>query len=141
MAYYRGDYYRGDYYRGGIFSAIGKVAGRAGGLIGKAGRFIPGISTGIAVAETARGLLPKKKVTSSTSGARPKPGIEGTIERLLPFGETGYIRRRRMNVANVKALRRAIRRAHGFSKLAKSVMTYPFQKPKKGMPLFKKKRR
>lgn len=49
---------------------------------------------------------------------RPKPGITGVVQRALPGGETGYFKRRRMNVTNPKALRRAIRRARGFEKLA-----------------------
>ena len=51
-------------------------------------------------------------------GPKPKPGVTGVIQRALPGGETGYFKRRRMNVTNPKALRRAIRRARGFEKLA-----------------------
>ena len=46
-----------------------------------------------------------------------------------------------MNVTNPRALRRAIRRAKGFAKLARRVMTWPIQKPPKGRGLFKAKAR
>lgn len=48
-----------------------------------------------------------------------EPGVTGLVHRLVPGGKSGYLpRRRRMNVTNPKALRRAIRRARGFEKLA-----------------------
>lgn len=52
----------------------------------------------------------------------PVPGIEGIIQRALPFGQTGLMvapgrRRRRMNFANPKALSRSIRRVEGFGRL------------------------
>lgn len=60
----------------------------------------------------------------------PVPGLRGTFERALPFGRTGFQvggadmrpRRRRMNVGNTKALRRAIRRTDGFVRLARSAL-------------------
>ncbi len=52
------------------------------------------------------------------------PGFRGGVERLLPGGRTGFEvvrpRRRRMNVGNAKALRRAIRRTDGFVRLARA---------------------
>lgn len=51
------------------------------------------------------------------------------------------VKNRRMNVANPRALRRAIRRAHGFAKLARRVLSYPISKPPKGRALFKSRRR
>jgi len=57
----------------------------------------------------------------------------------IPKG-TVCVKNRRMNVANPRALRRAIRRAHGFAKLARRVLSYPISKPPKGRALFKKKR-
>lgn len=57
------------------------------------------------------------------------PGVRGAIERGLPGGRTGFMvddgmmpRRRRMNVGNAKALRRAIRRTDGFVRLARSAL-------------------
>lgn len=45
----------------------------------------------------------------------------------------------RMNVANPRALRRSIRRARGFAKLARKVLSFPISRPPKGRALFKKK--
>lgn len=126
MPYYQaGDYYRaGDYYAaGGIFSGLGRLVGKvakvAGGLlpgpIGTIARIGGGILTGAAVGRTiARTLAP-----DIPPGQIPVPGVEGAIERFLPGGETGFRKNPRMNVANPKALRRALRRVAGFGKLAR----------------------
>jgi len=55
-------------------------------------------------------------------GMKPTPGLKGKIQRALPGGHTGFFKRRRMNVANPKALRRAIRRTDGFVKLARRTL-------------------
>ena len=145
MGYYRGDYYRGDYYQGGFLASIGKAVGKFGGSIGKtAAKLVPGGGLVVTAAQLASNAFSgggRPKATASTPGAIKDPGLGGIISRLLPGGMTGYHRRRRMNVTNPKALRRAIRRAHGFAKLARSVMTFPIQKPPKGRALFKKRAR
>lgn len=136
MGYYQGDYYRGDYYQGFPFlaaalplakkvlgKAIPKIAGRAGAVVGKVLGRTPKI------AKTAAGV--------AAGGAAFELG--GRAVRGMGGGGGGG--RRRMNVANVKALRRAIRRAHGFAKLSRKVMTYPIVRPPKGRALFKKGRR
>jgi len=58
----------------------------------------------------------------------------------IPKGSV-CVKTRRINVANPRALRRAIRRAHGFAKLARRVLSYPISKPPKGRALFKKRTR
>lgn len=50
-------------------------------------------------------------------------------------------RHRRMRVTNVKALRRAIRRAHGFAKIAKKCLSFTERRPHAGRAYFKKKSR
>lgn len=50
------------------------------------------------------------------------------------------VKTRRLNVANPRALRRAIRRAQGFSKLARRVMTFVSAKAPKGRAKYKKAR-
>lgn len=50
------------------------------------------------------------------------------------------VKTRRLNVANPRALRRAIRRAQGFAKLARRVMTFVNAKAPKGRAKFKRKR-
>jgi len=48
---------------------------------------------------------------------------------------------RKMNVTNPRALRKGIRRAQGFAKLAKRVMSFVQARAPKGRALFRKKRR
>lgn len=50
------------------------------------------------------------------------------------------VRNRRMRVTNPRALRRSIRRLHGFSRLAKKVLSFTHARPPKGRPYFKRKR-
>lgn len=63
------------------------------------------------------GIVPPRTFPIVGPGARPSPGLSG-----LPFGVMEAPRRRRMNVGNAKALRRAIRRTDGFVRLAKSAL-------------------
>lgn len=146
MSYYagtRGDYYRGSrgdpFSVGGILKGIGKVGGGilgglvtggpigaiAGGLGGLLGSTLPGGSTPSIIP----GLPPRPTIPGTNiMGAglidfglqgpgKPKPGLGGVISRILPGGDTGYFKRKRMNVTNPRALRRAIRRVSGFGKL------------------------
>lgn len=140
MPYYAGDYYRGDgnYAAGGIFGTIGKAIGKVGKAlisatpVGRAvGALIP--STGFAAPPTITGL---------SAPPVPKPGFKGTLERLVPGGESGYMiaKRRRMNVTNVRALRRAGRRVRGFLKLASRLGALPVSRGK-SKKLFKRKSR
>lgn len=57
----------------------------------------------------------------------------------IPKGSV-CVKSRRLNVANPRALRRAIRRAQGFSKLARRVMTFVNARAPKGRAKFKRKR-
>lgn len=152
MSYYRGDY-RGDYYRGDPFGL--PLIGAVGGFLAK--KVVPSIakravglisrpSTAKAVATAAGGavvsrylgpLVQQRAALAPPPGMIPKPGLRGKIQRLLPGGETGYVRRRRMNVTNAKALRRAIRRARGFAKLAKKVLTFVDARAPRGRAKYK----
>lgn len=53
----------------------------------------------------------------------------------------GMRRHRRMNVCNVRALRRAIRRAHGFERVARKVISFPFHKHAAKKGVFKRTRK
>ena len=141
-----GYYMRGDYYhRGDIFSAIGGVLG----TVGK-------VATGFVTGGPVGGAL----ALGSALQSKPKPAAGGisipTFKGLNPFGgkplrfggkkgprpkkgEEGW-RPRRMHVTNPKALRRAIRRAQGFEKLAMKVLSFtrPHGRPK-GHPHFKRR--
>jgi hypothetical protein len=77
-------------------SAIGKAVGRVGAKVGPQ---LPAIGTGVTIG----------RLTAPQRGP-------------AAFGTDPVRRRRRMNVANPKALRRAIRRTDGFVKLAKRTL-------------------
>lgn len=137
MPYYAGDYYRGDgnYAAGGIFGTIGKV-------LGKVGKAVIGATP---IGRVATELIAPKMLAPTITGAPPlipKPGFKGTVERLLPGGESGFMvaKRRRMNVTNVRALRRAGRRVRGFLKLASRLGALPVSRGK-SKKLFRRKSR
>lgn len=126
MPYYAGgDYYNGDYYQ-------------AGGFLGSIGKFVGGIAKRVIgatpVGAVASALIPsfnKPTVQTIVPGAGfgpvvPVPGIRGFGQRLLPGGASGYMvqKRRRMNPLNIKALRRAMRRAKGFERQARRVGSF-----------------
>ena len=122
----RGDYLGGRRGDPGLFGFLGKVAKGALGVVGKLG--IPGIS---GAAGLASGFIGGRQYPVSRAapgpagfGQMPVPGLRGFGQRLVPGGATGYMtpRRRRMNVGNVKALRRAMRRQEGFVRLARRAL-------------------
>lgn len=98
---------------------------------------IPG--RGVCVIDTRNGkrLGRTNKSTYITRGG----GTSRWPQQLIvhPAG-TECVRSRRMNVANPRALRRAIRRAQGFSKLARRVLTFVSAKAPKGRAKFKRKK-
>jgi len=124
---YRGDYlasHRGDPglfgnifrgFKGAVsgFLSGGPIAAARGGLRGFTGQKRPGAIT----------------IPYRPQFAQPSPVIR-SIQRGIPGGKTGYElapgmvmpKRRRMNVGNAKALRRAIRRTDGFVKLARKAL-------------------
>lgn len=128
MPYYAaGDYYQGDNYAaGGFLGSIGKAIGGAvkgfvtGGPLGAISGAIGGITKAPA----------SQQSMALTYPVVPTPGIKGFAQRLVPGGATGYQvdvlgrRRRRMDVLNLKALRRAIRRAKGFERQARRVGSF-----------------
>lgn len=74
------------------------------------------------------------------------PGMRGfhmsKPRRINPAsGIPHLVRNRRMRVTNVRALRRAIRRAHGFGRIARKVMRFTSPRPPRGRAVFKTRRR
>jgi hypothetical protein len=167
MSYYgQGDFYgRGGYYRGdpGFFSFLGKVAKSAVSLIPGVG---PAISSLIPAGEKAgpklvqavtapaaagRAMQVVKKATNiikshpvlSAAGAAGAAGLAtgmagAKISRMFEGGARG---RRRMNPCNARALRRAIRRATAFERLAKKVIGFSSPRKPRGHMYFKRKRK
>lgn len=79
-------------------------------------------------------------------GTRPNKSsyykrIPGTLQgQLIPKGSV-CVKTRRMNIANGRALARAVRRAQGFSKMARRVLAFTSPKAPKGKAYFRKKKR
>lgn len=166
--YYRGDYYRGDIF-GFAKKALGKVAkvglGFAlGGPVGAIAAGLPGgaiarklISAGAPLlgkgVPGSLAVAPFEAIANFGSGSQrlavappavtPPQLIGGPGPGPLFGGplEAGMMGRhsRRMNVTNVRALRRAGRRVKGFLKLARSLGALPVGGGK-GKKLFKRKR-
>lgn len=162
---YRGDYYRGDYYRGD-FLGLGKLAkgligGIVGGVTGGPGGAIAGAVKGLTGA--GGGSAPPRP-PMGTIGSIPivGPTVGGIINffgggssrhpKTAPPGTPGYhprkdgkggdwVRNRHMNPTNVRALRRADRRAHSFLKIAKSVTRHYVAKQPKGRAYVSARRR
>lgn len=75
-------------------------------------------------------------VSSGACGRGPRLDRDG-VPCAKKYGGRGCSHR--MNVANPRALRRSIRRARGFAKLARKVLSFPISKPPKGRALFRKR--
>lgn len=143
--YQAGGYYRGDNYQAGenFFKKIGKgLKSLVGGVASTALSLTP-------AGAVVKALVPSLSQSSiaSSQGPRPMipvPGLTGTMQRLVPGGASGYMLgrggHRRMNVTNVKALRRAGRRVRGFLKIARRLGALPVASGK-GKRLFKVRRK
>lgn len=158
MPYYSGDYYQaGDNYAaGGLFGSIGKFLGGAvkklggtalslipgGGLVSKAASLISSGTAGRAI-QVGRSLVGTRAGRAVAPLVSSFGAIGGPAE--LPMIGAGggfggaFGRSRRMNVTNVRALRRAGRRVRGFLKLARRFGALPISP--KGKKLFRAKRR
>lgn len=169
--YGMGGRYRGDYYRGdpGFWSTLGGIAkGVVGAVTGiNLGSIAP--KAVAAAAPTAAGAAISKVLPGSLKTAIGKAGavvkahpvltaagaaglggavLGGAASKVAgmraPKGAGMDIpsrRHRRMRVTNVKALRRAIRRASGFAHLAKKVLSFTERRPHRGRAVFKRTRK
>jgi len=106
-----------------------------GGLIKSGFKFLKG---GVKSLVGGQQTYPGGAIKYNGGGQQPVPGLRGMAQRLLPGGASGYETdaqrkrrlakeegrsiRRRINPANPKALRRAIRRQDGFVKLARRAL-------------------
>jgi starvation-inducible outer membrane lipoprotein len=168
--YYAGDYYGGDPFWGALArlggSLIGKVFRRGGRRV--APLALP-VAAGVAstaiekIGSAAGGMVRrgtqaiiKHPVISAAAAAGVVGAIAGREEGMMgmtPHAMKGFhmskfrkghpqrmVHNRHMRVTNPKALRRALRRAHGFAKLAMRTihLVHPQKKGKFGG--FKKKR-
>src|SRR5712691_3252660 len=171
MGYYKGDFYgRGGYYRGdpGFFSFLGGLAKGAVGLIPGVGPTLAGglealtakkaSSAIVKAAEPKMGTLATRGMTKLTGIVKGHPvlsaaGAAGAAGLAAGAGLPSALRagkhllglggrkRRRMNPCNGRALRRAIRRAHAFERIAKHVIGFSSPRKPKGHMYFKRKRK
>ena len=154
-------YYQGDYYRGGFFSFLGGLAKKAVGFIPGVGPIASGALTTI---ESVRGMsktaqlakragaataavgkvLSKHPVLSAAGAAGAIAGGASLLHHrggAMPAALAGGRRRKRINVCNPRALRRAIRRTHGFAKLAMKTIHLVHPKKKARFGGFRRKRK
>lgn len=140
MPYYTGDYYRGDYYRGDIFKALGKVAK---GVLKVGSNLIPGPVGAIAKGLEAIAKPRAPQTAAQRAMERAAPRMLATAGAIPGFPGPGPFdmprKHRRMNVVNVRALRRAGRRVRGFLKIARRLGALPISP--KGKKLFKPRHR
>lgn len=87
---------------------------------------------------TTKGYHPNKSTYETRGGGTSRWGGAGNVA-IHPKG-TVLVKNRRMNVGNARALKRALRRAHGFARLARKVMSFTHP-GKAGRGRFKAKRR
>jgi len=155
MGYYMGDYYAGSRGDPGIGSFLG-------GLVKKAVAFIPGVGPAISAIIPSGGAATAGRIVKATTGAIMKhpvltaagaAGAVGIVGGAVGRGIIGGGHRkckhvnpktgkcvRRMNVCNPRALRRSIRRTHGFAKLAMRTIHLVHPKKKVKFGGFRKKK-
>jgi hypothetical protein len=169
MGYYMGDYYAGDPGIMSIFKrAAGFIPG-IGGLIsrvmpGGAARTTEAIVKRVpggmarageiagAVVRSGGRMIAKHPVLTAAGAAGAAAGIGALGERAMGGRamERGFhvsrktgkvVRNRHMNVCNPRALRRSLRRAHGFARLAMKTIHLIHPKKKGRFGGFKTRRR
>jgi hypothetical protein len=160
MGYYQGDFYRGDpgflSFLGGALKTVGGFIPGVGGIVSNIGEKIGAAgakkaTTAIVKAgETsllkragagAKQIIAKHPVLSAAGAAGAVGLAAGAAGSRLLRGRSGGGGHRRMNPCNVKALRRAIRRAHGFERIAKKVMRFSSPHKHKKFAGFKRARK
>ncbi len=162
MSYYMGDFYQGD---PGFFSAIGGVLRRVGGVAAglmPGGRAVTSLARIGSAALARRGAVARgagamvrragavvvaHPVISAAAGAgvigaattmrARAPSTRLATAELARAQGFGRRRGRRMNPYNPKALRRAVRRAHAFARMARHVLRFVSPKPPKGRAVFR----
>jgi hypothetical protein len=155
MGYYMGDYYagaRGDpgigSFLGGLFkSAVGLVPG--GGAITKVVGTIAGAATaGRGIIKAGKGIVMKHPVITAAAGVGTLAAAgTAVLEGHRGRGKCKHINPRtgkcirRMNPCNIKALRRASRRAHGFLRISRKLVGYYQPRKPKGRAFIKHKRK
>jgi len=135
---------------GGILAKAGTALSRAASMGKMVVRAHPA-GTAVAGAVASAGAIAAVRHRGSPAGAGmamgPMRGLPAGPEAGFPMRgfhisrRTGaLVRNRRMRVTNPKALRRAIRRATGFARLARRVLHFTSPKAPKGRAIFRTKK-
>jgi hypothetical protein len=125
------------------------MSGRAGAIVRAAGGMVrahPAAAAGAAAAGIASlgiGAGEMLAPAAFPGGLQPRGYHMSKPHRHYMTGPRPphLVRNRRMRVTNVKALRRAIRRASGFSRIARRVLHFTSPRPPRGRPYFKSRKR
>src|SRR5437879_4646371 len=159
MSYYQGDMYRGDFFGavGKIFSVARKVASPVFSALGGVMSHPSAAATGaIAGVAHAGGALVRKGATVvaqhpvlAAAGAATALAGAGTMlaerkggaMRVGRGGVVSFRRHRRMHPTNAKALRRALRRAYAFERIAMRTIHLLHPKKRARFGGFKRHRR
>jgi hypothetical protein len=167
VSYYMGDYYRGGFF-GSLFGVVKKAVGfipgvgpllsaglsaipTNGGAKPARASFPAGMTSLGPIAARGKAIVTAHPVLSAAAAAgalalagggtalarRGKGGVHPAIAAAAGMGR----RRRRMHVTNVRALRRALRRTHGFAKLAMKVIRLEHPRKHGKFGGFKRKKR
>ncbi len=166
--YGRGGYYRGD---PGFFSFLGGLGKAALGIVPGVGPILSAAAGALTAPKASSAIVKSSvpgagffsgataKVGSMIKGhpilsAAGGAGLLGAAglagmsalkgragKKLSHLALTGERKKRRMNPTNPRALRRAIRRAHAFERLAKHVIGFSSPRKPKGHMYFKRKRK
>jgi hypothetical protein len=138
MGYYQGDLYKGDFFGsvGKIFSTVRRVASPVFSALGGVMSHPSAAATGaIAGVAHAGGVIARKAASEvvahpvlAAAGAATAAAGAGTMLATRKGGSTAmkvgrggvvtFHKRRRMHPTNAKALRRALRRAYAFERIA-----------------------
>jgi len=164
MGYYMGDYgasqmKRAGYFRGdpGFFSFLGNIAKSAlgfvpgvgpvlqkvAGAVSSSGSIVKAVSASRGAIRTVGAQIVKHPALTAAGAAGAVGAVAAGTHLLRAHGGAvhfGGRRRRRMNVCNPKALRKAIRRTHGFAKLAMRTIHLVHPKKKARFGGFRRKK-
>ncbi len=115
----------------GAIERVGRIAGPIAQRVGRVVRGHPVL--------TAAGGAAAIGAVGAAVGRAGAPGVERGFHISKTTG--ALVRNRRMRVTNPRALRRAIRRATGFARLAKRVLRFTSPRAPRGRAVFKFKRK
>ncbi len=140
---------------GSFLPGVGGIAGKIGGALSKLGTTKvgqaivkhPTLSAAGGAALTGMGMGAAASPIIHRMGAPAAMGPAGATARGFHMSKPRkgvpphLVRNRRMRVTNPRALRRAIRRARGFERMARKVMHFVSPRAHKGRAVFRVRKR